>query len=69
MGVPFHVEARGDDDDDHMDSEDEHDEHGEERIFSQIDSNKFDIKGSLKQMLIHSLIKLIFPLEIVLMSI
>ena len=47
MGVPFHVEAHGDHDDDHADSEDEHDEHGEERIFSQIDSNKFDIKGSL----------------------
>ena len=46
MGVPFHVEAHGDHDDDHADSEEEHDEHGEERIFSQIDSNKFDLKGS-----------------------
>ena len=47
MGVPFHVEAHGHEDDDHSESEDEHDEHGEERIFSQIDSNKFDIKGSI----------------------
>ena len=47
MGVPFHVEAHGDHDDDHMDSEEEGEEHGEERIFSQIDSNKFDLKGSL----------------------
>jgi len=46
MGVPFHVEAHDDHDDDHMDSEEEGEEHGEERIFSQIDSNKFDIKGS-----------------------
>ena len=42
MGVPFHVEAH---DDDHVDSEGE-EEHEEERIFSQIDSNKFDLKGS-----------------------
>ena len=47
MGVPFHVEAHGEHDDDHMDSEEEGEEHGEERIFSQIDSNKFDLKGSL----------------------
>ena len=47
MGVPFHVEAHGHEDDDHSESEDEHDEHEEERIFSQIDSNKFDIKGSI----------------------
>ena len=47
MGIPFHVEAHGDHDDDHMDSEEEGEEHGEERIFSQIDSNKFDLKGSL----------------------
>ena len=46
MGVPFHVEEGGHDDD-HMDSEEEGEEHGEERIFSQIDSNKFDLKGSL----------------------
>ena len=46
MGVPFHVEAHGEHDDDHAESEDEHDEHEGERIFSQIDSNKFDIKGS-----------------------
>ena len=46
MGVPFHVEAHGEHDDDHMDSEEEGEEHGEERIFSQIDSNKFDLKGS-----------------------
>ena len=46
MGVPFHVEAHGDHDDDHVDSEEEHDEHEDERIFSQIDSNKFDLKGS-----------------------
>lgn len=45
MGVPFHVEAHGDHDDDHVDSE-EGDEHEDERIFSQIDSNKFDLKGS-----------------------
>ena len=43
--MPFHVEAHGDHDDDHADSEEEHDEHGEERIFSQIDSNKFDLKA------------------------
>tara|TARA_Y100000768_G_scaffold75140_1_gene53029 strand:- start:389 stop:2362 length:1974 start_codon:yes stop_codon:yes gene_type:complete len=47
MGVPFHVEAHGEHDDDHMDSEEEGEEHGEERIFSQIDSNKFDLKGAL----------------------
>ena len=47
MGIPFHVEAHGEHDDDHMDSEEEGEEHGEERIFSQIDSNKFDLKGSL----------------------
>ena len=47
MGVPFHVEAHGHEDDDHSESEDEHDEHEGERIFSQIDSNKFDIKGSI----------------------
>ena len=47
FGIPFHVEAHGDHDEDHVDSEDEHDEHEGERIFSQIDSNKFDIKGSL----------------------
>ena len=47
MGVPFLVEAHGEHDDDHMDSEEEGEEHGEERIFSQIDSNKFDLKGSL----------------------
>ena len=47
MGVPFHVEAHGEHDDDHMDSEEEGEEHGEERIFSQIDSNIFDLKGSL----------------------
>ena len=47
MGVPFHVEAHGDDEDDLMESEEEGEEHGEERIFSQIDSNKFDLKGSL----------------------
>ena len=46
MGVPFHVEAHGEHDEDHVDSEDEHDEHEGERIFSQIDSTKFDIKGS-----------------------
>ncbi len=46
MGVPFHVEAHGEHDDDHAESEDDHDEHEGERIFSQIDSNKFDIKGS-----------------------
>ena len=46
MGVPFHVEAHGEHDEDHVDSEDEHDEHEGERIFSQIDSSKFDIKGS-----------------------
>ena len=46
MGVPFHVEEGGHDDD-HMDSEEEGEEHGEERIFAQIDSNKFDLKGSL----------------------
>jgi iron complex outermembrane receptor protein len=46
MGVPFHVEAHGEHDDDHMDSEEEGEEHGEERIFSQINSNKFDLKGS-----------------------
>ena len=46
MGVPFHVEAHGEYDEDHVDSEDEHDEHEGERIFSQIDSSKFDIKGS-----------------------
>ncbi len=46
MGVPFHVEAHGDHDDDHVDSEEEHDEHEDERIFSQIDSSKFDLKGS-----------------------
>ena len=46
MGVPFHVEAHGDHDDDHVDSEEEHDEHENERIFSQIDSYKFDLKGS-----------------------
>ena len=44
MGVPFHVEAHGEHDEDHVDSEDEHDEHEGERIFSQIDSTKFDIK-------------------------
>ena len=49
FGIPFHVEAHGDHDEDHADSEgdEEHDEHEGERIFSQIDSNKFDIKGSL----------------------
>ena len=48
FGIPFHVEAHGDHDEDHADSEgdEEHDEHEGERIFSQIDSNKFDIKGS-----------------------
>ena len=46
MGVPFHVEVHGEHDEDHVDSEDEHDEHEGERIFSQIDSTKFDIKGS-----------------------
>ena len=46
MGVPFHVEEGGHDDD-HMDSEEEGEEHGEERIFAQIDSNIFDLKGSL----------------------
>ena len=46
MGVPFHVEAHGEHDEDHMDSEEEGEEHGEERIFSQINSNKFDLKGS-----------------------
>ena len=49
FGIPFHVEAHGDHDEDHADSEgdEDHDEHEGERIFSQIDSNKFDIKGSL----------------------
>lgn len=47
MGIPFHVEAHGEHDDDHMDSEEEGEEHGEERIFAQIDSQKFDLKGSL----------------------
>ena len=47
MGIPFHVEAHGEHDDDHMDSEEEGEEHGEERIFSQVDSQKFDLKGSL----------------------
>jgi iron complex outermembrane receptor protein len=47
FGIPFHVEAHGDHDEEHVDSEDEHDEHEGERIFSTIDSNKFDIKGSL----------------------
>ena len=47
MGVPFHVEAHGDEHDDHSESEEEHDEHEEERIFSQIDSTKFDIRGSI----------------------
>jgi len=48
FGIPFHVEAHGDHDEDHADSEgdEDHDEHEGERIFSQIDSNKFDIKGS-----------------------
>ena len=46
MGVPFHVEAHGEHDEDHVDSEDEHDEHEGERVLSQIDSSKFDIKGS-----------------------
>ena len=48
FGIPFHVEAHGDHDEDNADSEgdEEHDEHEGERIFSQIDSNKFDIKGS-----------------------
>ena len=49
FGIPFHVEAHGDHDEDHADSEgdEDHDEHEGERIFSQIDSEKFDIKGSL----------------------
>ena len=49
FGIPFHVEAHGDHDEDHAESEgdEDHDEHEGERIFSQIDSNKFDIKGSL----------------------
>ena len=47
FGIPFHVEAHGEHDEDHADSEEEHDEHEGERIFSTIDSNKFDIKGSL----------------------
>ena len=48
MGIPFHVEAHGEHDEDHSDSEgdEDHDEHEGERIFSQVDSNKLDIKGS-----------------------
>ena len=42
-GIPFHGDEHGDE---HRDEEEGHDEHEGERIFTNTDSDKFDIKGS-----------------------
>ena len=42
-GIPFHGEGHGDE---HGDEEEGHDEHEGERIFTNTQSDKFDIKGS-----------------------
>jgi iron complex outermembrane receptor protein len=43
-GIPYHGEGHGDE---HDEDEEGHDEHEGERIFSNTDSEKFDIRGSL----------------------
>ncbi|MDC2971552.1 TonB-dependent receptor [Gammaproteobacteria bacterium] len=48
-GIPFHGDDHSEDGDEHdedHDDEEEHDEHEGERIFSNTESDKFDIKGS-----------------------
>ena len=48
-GIPFHGDDHSEDGDEHdedHDDEEEHDEHEGERIFTNTESDKFDIKGS-----------------------